>query len=65
MYVCVCNGYRDHELRRAAREGARCPQSAFATLGGEPRCGSCLDVAQALIEETLAQDRPLSSPEPR
>ena len=50
MYVCICNAYRDAEIREAARSGLRCARKAYAALGGDPRCGRCLPVAQDLID---------------
>lgn len=50
MYVCICNAYRDAEIREVARMGARSARKAYAALGGEPRCGRCLPVAQELID---------------
>ncbi len=50
MYVCVCNAYRDAEIREAARSGLRCVHKAYAALGSGPRCGRCLPVAQDLID---------------
>ena len=50
MYVCICNAYRDAEIREAARSGLRCARKAYAALGGGPRCGRCLPVAQDLID---------------
>jgi bacterioferritin-associated ferredoxin len=50
MYVCICNGYRDAEIRRVARTGIRCARTAYSLLGHGPRCGRCLAVAQDLID---------------
>jgi bacterioferritin-associated ferredoxin len=50
VYVCICNGYRDAEIREAAREGARCAHEAYWALGNGPCCGRCLPVAQSLID---------------
>ena len=50
MYVCICNAYRDAEIREAARSGLRCAHKAYAALGGGPRCGRCLPAAQDLID---------------
>ena len=49
MIVCVCNAITETEVREAAREGATCPDAAYARLGCEPHCGCCLDYAQDLI----------------
>lgn len=51
MYVCICNGHRDQELRDAAANGIRCALQAYDCLGGAPRCGQCLDMAQQIIDE--------------
>jgi bacterioferritin-associated ferredoxin len=51
MYVCICNGYRDSELRALASQGVRCAQAAYQTLGNGPRCGRCLNFAQRLIDQ--------------
>ncbi|MCG8597611.1 MAG: (2Fe-2S)-binding protein [Kiloniellales bacterium] len=52
MYVCICNGYRDAELRQLAQEGVSCAVEAYCALGNGPCCGRCLDSAQQIINET-------------
>ena len=52
MIVCVCNAITEDELRELAKGGARTPEDAYAILGQEPQCGSCLSYAQTLIDET-------------
>ena len=51
MFVCLCNAYRDAEIREAARFGARRAKDVYAALGRGPRCGRCLAFAQGLIDE--------------
>ena len=51
MIVCICNAIREDELRGAARAGAPCPRSAYAFLGCQPQCGTCLCHAQDVIDE--------------
>ena len=50
MYVCVCNAYRDTEIRAVAQTGVRCAREAYLELGNGPRCGRCLSFAQVLID---------------
>jgi len=51
MYVCLCNGYRDAEIREVVEEtGVRCPQEVYLALGNGPCCGTCLDCAQEIID---------------
>ena len=54
MILCVCNAIGEDELRALAKSGARTPEDAFALLGQEPQCGSCLCYAQELIDDGQA-----------
>ena len=51
MIVCICNAIGEDEVRIAARAGAPCAKSAYAHLGCEAQCGSCLCFAQEIIDE--------------
>lgn len=51
MYVCICNGYRESEVRELAREGYRCVYEAYTALGNGPCCGRCIDCARQLLAE--------------
>lgn len=57
MIICVCNAIREEEIRGVASCGARCPRSAYAALGCEPQCCTCLDYAQEIIDEVHAEAR--------
>ena len=57
MYVCVCNAYRDTEIRALAQAGVRCAKKAYQELGNGPRCGRCLSFAQGLIDG-IHEDQP-------
>ena len=64
MFVCLCNGYRDSELREAARSVVGGVEEVYASLGGEPACRGCLDYAEDIIEqvrsaETTAEPTPM------
>lgn len=50
MYVCLCNGYREVEIREVAETGVRCAQEVYFTLGNGPCCGTCLDCAQEIVD---------------
>ncbi|MFS0738381.1 (2Fe-2S)-binding protein [Sphingomonas sp. 1P06PA] len=54
MVVCVCNAIREKDVRAAARQGARSPCSAYATLGMRPRCGQCVPFARQIIDSERA-----------
>ncbi|QNM82515.1 (2Fe-2S)-binding protein [Sphingomonas sabuli] len=51
MILCVCNAITEREVRDLARAGARTPEEAYAALGHEPQCGSCLCYADRLMAE--------------
>ena len=54
MYVCLCNGYRDAEIREIAESGVRCAREVYLTLGNGPCCGTCLDCAQGIVDDVHA-----------
>ena len=51
MYVCLCNGYRDSELRDLARRGFTVAEDAYRALGDGPCCGQCVAFAQGILDE--------------
>ena len=54
MIVCSCNAIREADVRKAARRGAPCVDSAYRSLGCEVNCGSCVDFAAMIIEDERA-----------
>lgn len=50
MYVCMCNGLTDRDIRRASDQGHCTVASAYASLGAEVNCGCCVPTAQNLID---------------
>ena len=53
MYICLCNGYREAEIRELAQEGISNAAEAYMVLGNGPCCGRCLDGAQQILDEAL------------
>jgi bacterioferritin-associated ferredoxin len=51
MYVCICNGITDSDIRSAADAGARNLQDLSAMTGCATSCGTCADVAVALLRD--------------
>ena len=50
MFICICNAYRERDIASIAQSGVHCARQAYAMLGSGPRCGQCLEDAQALID---------------
>jgi len=55
MIVCVCNRITEAEVRKAAHQGQRSPEAAYASLGCEVQCGCCLDYGQEVIDEEVGK----------
>lgn len=51
MYVCICHGHRERDIREAAKTGLRCARDVYRHLGKPPQCGRCLVVAAQVIDE--------------
>jgi bacterioferritin-associated ferredoxin len=51
MYICVCHGITDRQIRRAVDEGARTLFEVQMQLPVGACCGRCADSAEALIHD--------------
>lgn len=54
MYVCLCNGITEREVRRAAEEGCRDVHELTMRSGCGSSCGSCLPLAAEILAEMHA-----------
>ena len=54
MYVCLCNGITEGQIRDAVSEGARSLRELRQRLGVASCCGKCADCAQQVVRETLS-----------
>ncbi len=54
MYVCLCNGITETQIRDAVHGGADSLLQLRLGLGVASSCGRCADCAQQVIQETLA-----------
>jgi bacterioferritin-associated ferredoxin len=51
MYVCLCMGVSEREIRRAIDAGACSTSEVMVCTGAGTRCGSCRPTIVALVEE--------------
>ena len=58
MYVCICNAITDKQIRKAAESGVRDVWQLQRELGVAAGCGSCKDLASAILSESRRADRP-------
>lgn len=54
MYICICNGITDKQIREAAKAGITNLAGLQQELGVAAGCGTCSDAAV----EILAEHRP-------
>ena len=64
MFICICNGHRERDIREAAAQGLRCAREIYTHLGKPPRCGRCLELATRVIEEVHATGAAVAANEP-
>ena len=58
MIVCVCRRVSDHQIRRAAAEGATSLECLQFELGVATQCGRCADCASRVLCEARAASAP-------
>ena len=51
MYVCICNGITDREVREVAAAGCRSVAELTMRTGAGAGCGSCLELAAQILDE--------------
>ena len=55
MYVCNCNGIREHDVRQAIAAGATRPAHVFKACDSQAQCARCVcDMRKMLDEERQA-----------
>ncbi|WP_202839445.1 (2Fe-2S)-binding protein [Luteimonas saliphila] len=57
MYVCICNGVTELDIRRAAEAGCGSLPELTMRTGVGACCGTCVETASALLE----QSRPITA----
>ena len=54
MFVCICNGVTDKQIRQAVATGANDLETLQSRLSVANNCGECACMAQQLIDEEAA-----------
>ena len=64
MYVCVCHGVTERQIRKAADQGACTVAALEQTLGVGAGCGTCVPMAREVLAAHLGcESKSLSEPE--
>jgi bacterioferritin-associated ferredoxin len=53
MYVCLCQGVTDRDIRQTIDEGATTVEEIMYCTRAGTRCGSCIPTIKAILEEEL------------
>ena len=53
MYVCICKGITDTQIRAAVTDGASSVQDVRNTLGVASQCGRCGELVSEIVRQSL------------
>jgi len=53
MFVCICRGVTDHQIKDAVCNGARSLADVNKCIGEPTKCGKCQPHTQQIINTTL------------
>ena len=62
MYVCICNAVTERAIHDAARRGVRTIEELTLATGCAGTCGSCRELAIAVLDEATATASPAFAP---
>ncbi|WP_298721425.1 (2Fe-2S)-binding protein [uncultured Ferrovibrio sp.] len=51
MYVCLCHGFTDGDVRNAIAGGCRSVSSVYRHLADRPQCGKCVPEVRGLLDQ--------------
>lgn len=54
MYVCLCKGVTDRQIKEAVQDGATSLRQLRNCLGVTSQCGKCGVIAREILNATLA-----------
>ena len=57
MYVCVCKGVTDHQIRQQISDGARSWREVREATGCATQCGKCACFAKSVTREAVQDAR--------
>ena len=57
MYVCLCAGVSDHDIRETIAQGATSLEEVAYCTGAGTHCGSCVAAIVSLVEEGEQKSR--------
>ena len=64
MYICLCNGITEREIRARAADGASTLADLELCLGVGAGCGRCKPAANEVLNESRSNSRSVASGAP-
>jgi bacterioferritin-associated ferredoxin len=58
MYVCICYGVTEKDIKKAAKAGAQSLQDIKQSTGCATGCGTCADVALEVLQDAHSSRTP-------
>ena len=55
MYVCICHGIKEKDIKEAVSDGAQSVRDIKNSLNVGSQCGKCICYAVKVIQETKAE----------
>ncbi|KAF0141442.1 MAG: putative bacterioferritin-associated ferredoxin [Rhodospirillaceae bacterium] len=49
MYVCICHGLSDRQIKQAVCQGACRAAEVYKYFGVRPQCGRCVPYVRAIL----------------
>lgn len=59
MYVCICRGFNERQVRDAAHTCGTVAE-IFHVLGGRPSCGKCVSIVRDIADDVSGSNRTMS-----
>jgi bacterioferritin-associated ferredoxin len=58
MYVCVCNGISDRDVRAQAQGTCNTVAMIYRSLGTKPKCGKCVPLVREMLRQVVDLPKP-------
>lgn len=61
MYVCLCKGVTDKEIRRSVEDGARSWRDVQRETGCGTQCGKCACMGKGIAREAIKEEMSMAN----
>jgi bacterioferritin-associated ferredoxin len=56
MYLCLCHGITDHQVKQLSADGTRSTAQVYSHFGVRPKCGKCVPYVRDLVKGEAGAD---------